>query len=94
MDRRGFLRLLAAIPVIRHIPLPKSIYGSGLDGDLILTKNQTLSPYQWRNYGGGGAGGGGGGGGGFIVIFKNVTTAQITATGRDGSSSENLTEKK
>ena len=88
MNRRGFLRLLAAIPVIRHVPLPRRIYG---DGDLALTNNQTLSPHQAKQYWDSlGGGGGGGGSGGLCMIIKSVGDLKVEARG--GGAGENTHE--
>lgn len=89
MNRRGFLKMLAAIPGIRHIPLPAKLYGSGSDGDLTLSDNKTLSPYQAMEYiggaggvGGDGVGGGGGGGvGGIIIMVGKIEDLKVTANG-------------
>jgi hypothetical protein len=79
MNRRGFLKFLAAIPVIRHVPLPKGIFGSGNDGDITLTGRAVISPYEWKNYGGGG-----GGGGSVFVYCKTAKNITITARGGNG----------
>ena len=50
MDRRGFMKILSAIPFIGNIFAPKPIFGNGHDGDLTLTPNQTLPPERWKSY--------------------------------------------
>jgi hypothetical protein len=83
MNRRGFLRFLAAVPLLKHIPLPaRMVYGSGNDGDIVLGGAKWVSPYKAISYGGGG---GGGGGGGCLIIIKNVSTKiELTAKGGTG----------
>lgn len=79
MNRRGFLRLLAAIPIIRDIP-----FVTPLDGPK-FSSNQRISPAEWtRRTRHGGGGGGGGSGGIVIVIMEPATTLTITAEGGAG----------
>lgn len=82
MNRRGFLKFLASVPLIRHIPLAKRIYGDGTDGDLTLTENQILPHDKWASYTGGG--GGAGGGGGIVIIITGSTALTVTANGGHG----------
>ncbi len=71
MNRRSFLRVLAAIPIIRHIPLPKKIYGD----ELTLTANATLSPLAYKKYTDLNLGGI------VILISSKVSTLKVTAEG-------------
>lgn len=75
MNRRSFLKFLSAIPIIRHIPLPRRlVYGSGNDGDIVLLPgNKWVSPYTAIKMMGGG-----GGAGGLIVVFPNDVARTIT----------------
>lgn len=56
MNRRGFLRLLAGgAAAFRALGLPttkieKSIWGSGYDGDLVLSDNMTLRKSMHKAY--------------------------------------------
>lgn len=86
MNRRSFLRMLAAVPVLRHMPLPRSIYGDG-DGTLTIPGNEMLSPHKWKKFdeiSWGGSGGGGGGAGHMIVI---CTKGDITVSANGGGDS-------
>ncbi|MGH8897931.1 MAG: hypothetical protein ACRDZ4_13145 [Egibacteraceae bacterium] len=77
MNRRGFLKFLASIPLVRHVPLPaRWAYGSGNDGDVVLT-DRWISPFRATRA----LGGGGGAGAGGLII---VVTGKITTTDHRG----------
>lgn len=78
MNRRSFLRLLAAVPVLRHVPLPRRLYG---DGALTIPGNEMLSPSWWKKCDEASWGGGGGGGGGAIIVMYTRGTLTVSANG-------------
>lgn len=78
MNRRGFLKFLASIPVIRDVKLPAKLYGDGFTG------NTTLTPASWKKYSElnlGGGGGGGGAGGHVVFIVGKLEDLKVTANG-------------
>jgi len=92
MNRRGFLRILAALPVIRHIPLPKKLFGDG-DSTLHL-ESGSCSAAHWKQYQelnlngwklGDGGGGAGGWGQRMFIIFPEGGEIKVTANGGRGS---------
>lgn len=81
--RRGFLRFLAAVPVLNRIPLPAKLYGDGFDG------NATISPLYWKKYedlnlNGYKLGDGGGAAGGAGTIARIIMGEELKVTANSG----------
>jgi len=79
MNRRGFLKLLAAIPVIRDIPM---IPVMGSTGD---TRFTSARKYDGGAGGCAGDGGGGGGAGGLCIVIQNMSAIPFSVTAQGGT---------